>query len=95
MAIDELHDGWCVECNHCLRYYTFDPCRLTAAHRRLVSIDEHGKPRNDVLKGKGAIARMAIRDGWTSYTATTHGFSSTCHLCPDCQTLNDYGEVFD
>lgn len=95
MALDELLDGYCVECNHCLRHYRFDPRHLAAAHRKLVSIDEHGIPRTDVLKGKGTIARMAIRDGWISYTATTHRFSSTCHLCPDCQTLNDYGETFD
>lgn len=95
MALDELYDGYCVECNHCLRHYRFDPRRLTAAHRKLVSLDEHGIPRADVLKGKATIARIAIRDGWVSYTATTNRFSSTCHLCPDCQKLNDYGETFD
>ena len=95
MALDELYDGYCVECNHCLRHYRFDPRHLTPAHRKLVSLDEHGTPRTDVLKGKGTIARMAMSDGWISYTSTTHRFSSTCHLCPDCQKLNDFGEIFD
>lgn len=95
MAVDEIYDGYCVVCNYCYGHYRFDPHQLTAKQRERLSFDEHGEPRDDVLTGKGTIARLAARAGWVAYTATTYGFSMTCHLCPTCQSLNDYGEIFD
>lgn len=66
MALDEIYDGYCIVCNHCSRYYRFDPRTLSAA-RGWFSFDEHGNPRGFVLKGKNMIAHWAKRDGWSSY----------------------------
>ena len=97
MALDEIYDGYCIVCNHCSRYYRFDPRSLSAA-RGYLSFDEHGNPRDFVLKGKNMIAHWAKRDGWSSYLSgkgLPAGRTMTCHLCPYCRSLNDYGEVFD
>ena len=39
MALDEIYDGYCIVCNHCSRYYRFDPRNLSAA-RGWFSFDE-------------------------------------------------------
>lgn len=99
MSFDELYDGWSITCDYCGHFYRFKARLLDEAHRRdYISFDEHGKPRDHVIKGKNMLARLAIRDGWASYQSakgTGDSHLVTCHLCPYCQSLNDYGEVFD
>lgn len=66
MALDEIYDGYCIVCNHCSRYYRFDPRDLSVG-QGWFSFGEHGNPRGFVLKGRNMIAHWAKRDGWSSY----------------------------